>query len=113
MCRGKRVFPSPAASDHSFRPALMDAGRVRGKSYQTPQGDYSKERATMKRDLTSEDLRICALVTEGKQNKHIANDLGVSLEVATQRLKMIMRHIDASNRAMVAAWYVRRTEVRQ
>lgn len=67
----------------------------------------------MKRDLTSEDLRICALVTAGKQNKQIANDLGVSLEVATQRLKMIMRHIDASNRAMVAAWYVRRTEVRQ
>jgi DNA-binding NarL/FixJ family response regulator len=67
----------------------------------------------MKRDLTSEDLRICAWVTEGKQNKQIANHLGVSEDVVTQRLKMIMRHIDASNRAMVAAWYVRRTEVRQ
>lgn len=67
----------------------------------------------MKQDLTSEDLRICAWVTEGKRNKEIANDLGVSLDVAAQRLKMIMRHIDVSNRAMVAAWYVRRTEVRQ
>lgn len=67
----------------------------------------------MKRELTSEDLRICAWVTAGKQNKEIANDLGVSLDVVTQRIKMIMRHIDVSNRAMVAAWYVRQTEVRQ
>jgi DNA-binding NarL/FixJ family response regulator len=67
----------------------------------------------MKRDLTSEDLRICALVTAGQRNQDIANEIGVSLEVATQRLKMIMRHIDAPNRAVVAAWYVRRTEVRQ
>lgn len=67
----------------------------------------------MKRDLTSEDLRICALVTAGKRNWDIANELGISLDVATQRLKMIMRHIGALNRAMVAAWYVRHTEVRQ
>jgi len=67
----------------------------------------------MKRELTPEDLRICAWVTAGRRNKEIANDLGVSLDVAAQRLKLIMQHINASNRAMVAAWYVRETEVRQ
>lgn len=91
----------------------MDAGRVCGKSYRPHTSIIARKSYTMKRDLTSEDLRICALVTEGKRNKEIAGALDVSLEVATQRLKMIMRHIDASNRAMVAAWYVRRTEVRQ
>lgn len=62
--------------------------------------------------LTPTDLRICALVTAGRQNKEIANELGMSLEIATHRVKVIMRQTGATNRAMVAAWYVRRTEVK-
>lgn len=61
----------------------------------------------MERDLTAEQLRICAMVANGYINKEIARELDVSLEVATQRLKMIMRRLDATNRAMVAVWYVR------
>lgn len=66
----------------------------------------------MQRDLTLDDLRICELVTNGKANKEIADALGVSHQIATARLKRIMEHINATNRAMVAAWYVRQTEVR-
>ena len=57
--------------------------------------------------LTAEQLRICAMVANGYLNKEIADELGVSLEVAAQRLKMIMRRLNATNRAMVAVWYVR------
>lgn len=67
----------------------------------------------MQRDLTFDDLRICQLVAEGKANKQIADDLGIPPTAAAQRLKNIMRHIDVTNRAMVAAWYVRQTEVRR
>lgn len=62
--------------------------------------------------LSPRDLTICRLVTAGKLNKEIARELGTSEDVAAQWLKLIMRRIDASNRAMVAAWYVRMTEVR-
>lgn len=66
----------------------------------------------MKRPITPEQLRIAELVTAGKLDKEIANQLGVSYDVARQRLHTLSRKIGASNRAMVAAWYVRRTEVR-
>ncbi len=64
-------------------------------------------------ELSPRELTICALVTEGKLNKEIGRALGTSEAVATQYLKLIMRRIGASNRAMVAAWYVRQTEVRR
>lgn len=67
----------------------------------------------MQRDLNAHDLHICALVTEGKQNQEIAAAIGVSKDVATARLKRIMEHLDMTNRAMVAAWYVRQTEVQR
>lgn len=57
--------------------------------------------------LTKEQLDICAMVANGYLNKEIARELDVSPEVATQRLKMIMRRLNATNRAMVAVWYVR------
>lgn len=63
-------------------------------------------------ELSPRDMQICALVTEGKLNKEIGRALGMSEALATQYLKLIMRQIGASNRAMVAAWYVRQTEVK-
>jgi DNA-binding NarL/FixJ family response regulator len=57
--------------------------------------------------LTTGQLHICAMVANGYLNKEIADELGVSLEVAAQRLKRIMRRLNATNRAMVAVWYVR------
>jgi len=62
--------------------------------------------------LSPREWTICRLVTAGKRNGDIARELGTSEAVAAQWLKLIMRRIDASNRAMVAAWYVRMTEVR-
>lgn len=67
----------------------------------------------MQRDLTPDDLHICKLVTEGKHNKEIAAALGVSMDVATSRLRRIMEHLQAVSRAQIAAWYVRQTEVRR
>lgn len=61
----------------------------------------------MEQNLTTEQLRICAMVANGYINKEIARELDVSLEITTQRLKMIMRRLNVTNRAMVAVWYVR------
>lgn len=64
-------------------------------------------------DLTADELRICELVTQGYLDKQIANAIGVSYDVARQRLRILSQKIGASNRAMVAAWYVRQTEVQR
>lgn len=61
----------------------------------------------MKRPITSDQLRIAALVAQGWEDKQIANELGVSYDAARQRLRTLGKKIGASNRAMVAAWYVR------
>lgn len=61
--------------------------------------------------LTQTELRIAQLVTEGRGDKEIAGDIGVSYDAARQRLRILSSKIGANNRAMVAAWYVRR-EVR-
>lgn len=65
----------------------------------------------MEHNLTADELRICELVTQGYLDKQIANAIGVSYDVARQRLRILSQKIGASNRAMVAAWYVRQTEV--
>lgn len=62
--------------------------------------------------LTVAERRIAQLVTQGLPDKQIANDLGVSYDSARQRLRILSQKIGAQNRAMVAAWYVRQTEVR-
>lgn len=62
--------------------------------------------------LTPDELRIAALIAQGQQDKEIARDLGVSYDAARQRLRILSHKIGASNRAQVAVWYVRRTEVR-
>lgn len=66
-----------------------------------------------KQPISPTELRIAALVTEGWRNKEIAVSLGKSHASITQHLELIMHKIGAHNRAMVAAWYVRRTEVRE
>ena len=62
--------------------------------------------------LTRVELRIAQLVALGQQDKQIASDIGVSYDAARQRLHILSQKIGAPNRAAVAAWYVRRTEVR-
>jgi len=65
------------------------------------------------KQLTDDQLRMAKLVADGKGDKEIANEFGVSYAAARQRLRTLSLKIGATNRAMVAAWYVRRTEVRQ
>jgi DNA-binding CsgD family transcriptional regulator len=62
--------------------------------------------------LTRTELRIAQLVADGHQDKEIARDIGVSYDACRQRLRILSQKIGAQNRAMVAAWYVRRVEVR-
>jgi len=66
----------------------------------------------MQLPLTPTELRICALVARGWPDKQIALDMGISYDAARQRLRILSQKIGANNRAMVAAWYVRQTEVR-
>lgn len=62
--------------------------------------------------LTPTELRIAQLVTEGRLDKEIASAIGVSCDACRQRLHTLTQKIGVSNRAALAAWYVRRTEVR-
>ena len=59
------------------------------------------------RPITADQLRIAELVAEGKQDQEIARALGVSYHAARQRLRTLGKKIGATNRAMVAVWYVR------
>lgn len=60
-----------------------------------------------KQPITPDQLRIAALVAEGKHDREIADDIGVSYDAARQRLRLLSKKIGATNRAMVAAWYAR------
>jgi len=63
--------------------------------------------------ITKAERQIAQLVADGKKDKEIAEAVGVSWHAARQRLRALSEKIGASNRAMVAAWYVRTYEVRQ
>jgi DNA-binding CsgD family transcriptional regulator len=49
--------------------------------------------------LTSRERRVIDLLLEGKKNKDIAADLGVSEQAAKNRVSRLMRKFGASNRA--------------
>jgi DNA-binding CsgD family transcriptional regulator len=64
------------------------------------------------RSLTPRQMAICRMIVEGKQNKEIAlTEKKGKMSVAHQ-IQHIMAATGATNRAMIAAWYVRHTEVR-
>lgn len=67
----------------------------------------------MERPLTERQLAICSMIAEGKLNKEIARAEAKSVLSVRRQIATIMAATGASNRAMVAAWYVRRTEVRR
>ena len=70
------------------------------------------QHSLMRHPLTPDELRIAELVSNGWEDKQIAQDIGVSYDACRQRLRTLSQKIGASNRAMVAAWYVRATLVR-
>jgi DNA-binding NarL/FixJ family response regulator len=57
--------------------------------------------------MTAKQHEVAALVAEGKRNTEIATQLGVSQYTVAQRLCTLYRKLGVSNRAGVAAWYVR------
>lgn len=63
--------------------------------------------------LTPRQLAICKLITDGKLNKEIATELQSSLTVIKHQIIAINERTNTTNRAMIAAWYVRAYEVRQ
>ncbi len=60
--------------------------------------------------ITPDELRIAALIAEGWQDQEIALELGVSYDAARQRLRVLSRKINVTNRAMVAVWYVKQVK---
>jgi DNA-binding NarL/FixJ family response regulator len=66
----------------------------------------------MERPLTPRQLAICSMIADGRQNKEIASAQQKSLVSVKRQIEAIMARTGAPNRAAVAAWYVRRVEVR-
>ena len=64
-------------------------------------------------ELTPRQLTICRQIADGKLNKEIAHQLPASLTVVKHQITAIMERTGCQNRAAIAAWYVRQTEVRQ
>lgn len=63
--------------------------------------------------LTPRQLAICQMIADGRQNKEIAREEAKSLVSVKRQIEVIMAATGTTNRAHLAAWYVRCTEVRQ
>jgi DNA-binding NarL/FixJ family response regulator len=57
-------------------------------------------------ELTSRELDVLRLVAEGKPNKHIAVDLGISERTARTHVSRILRKLHLSSRTQAALWAV-------
>lgn len=112
MARGNEVFPSLAASDRNHSAGAVHAGRVRGKSYRPRQKIIARKSYIMKR-LTPRQMAICQMIADGRQNKEIAQQEDKSIVSVKRQIEAIMAATGTLNRAHLAAWYVRQTEVRQ
>ncbi len=55
--------------------------------------------------LTPQELRVLALVAEGKTNREIGNELFLSERTVRNHLSRVMSKLNLSNRAMAAAYY--------
>jgi len=61
----------------------------------------------MQLTMTPKQRAVAALVAEGKCNKRIAVELGITITAVRRRLEEARRKLGGGNRALVAAWYVR------
>jgi DNA-binding NarL/FixJ family response regulator len=58
--------------------------------------------------LSEREERVLELVSEGKTNRLIALELGMSESTVRRHLETIYRKLDAANRAEAVAVYMRR-----
>jgi two-component system response regulator DevR len=57
--------------------------------------------------LSPQELRVLALVAEGKTNKEICTAFGVAEKTVRNQVSNLMRKLAVQRRAQVAAYYVR------
>jgi DNA-binding NarL/FixJ family response regulator len=55
-------------------------------------------------ELTTRQREVATLVAAGHTNRQIGRELGISEKTAEIHVHNIMRRLDASSRAAVAAW---------
>lgn len=56
--------------------------------------------------LTQREIEVLAMVSEGKQNKIIANDLDVSEHTVKLHVHHVLRKLGVNNRTGASAWYL-------
>jgi DNA-binding CsgD family transcriptional regulator len=64
--------------------------------------------ATFATPLSDRERQVLQLVAYGRQNKHIAGDLGISMETAKSHLRHILGKLGAHSRAHAVAIGIRR-----
>ena len=57
--------------------------------------------------LTPRQLAICHMIANGWQNKEIAREEDKSIVSVKRQIEAIMAATETTNRASLAAWYVR------
>ncbi|MEO0525445.1 MAG: response regulator transcription factor [Pseudomonadota bacterium] len=60
-------------------------------------------------NLTERELQVLSLVAEGKQNKTIAHELGLSMHTVKLHVHHVISKLDVTNRTEAAAWYFEHT----
>jgi DNA-binding NarL/FixJ family response regulator len=59
--------------------------------------------------LTAREMEVAALVSQGRSNRQIAEELTLATDTVKSHVARIMRKLQASNRAEAAAQYLRLT----
>ena len=60
--------------------------------------------------LTQKELQIVALVTDGLKNREVAREIGITVHVVKNRMRLIYEKLGFHNRVEVALWYVKQME---
>ena len=55
--------------------------------------------------LTPREETVARLIAEGKTNREIAEELGISINTVIFHVRNILRKLNFKNRAQIAAWY--------
>ena len=82
ICRGKTFF-SPAISKRLNPPVFDRTGALKKKNH----------------DLTSREMEVLQLIAEGKANKEIAAELGISIKTVEKHREHLMAKLDIHDTA--------------
>ena len=89
--------------------SLLDS-TVTGKvlEYMKTSKDKKNKEDDLSQVLTPQELKVLALVAEGKTNKEIGEKMFLSGRTVRNHLSRVMHKLNLSNRAQAAAFYARR-----